>query len=64
MWHFDIYNVHNLEFCQAEGKTLFGRLSIDGRMGTKCILGKYAGRVWGGFTWLKIVTSGGQLWTW
>jgi hypothetical protein len=34
---------------------------VDGRMGLEWILGKCAGVVWSGFTWLRIVT-GGALW--
>jgi hypothetical protein len=31
---------------------------IDGRMGSKWILRGVAGRVWSGFTWLRMGTSG------
>jgi hypothetical protein len=34
---------------------------IDGRMGSKWILGKLVGGVWSGFTWLRIGTVGGLL---
>jgi hypothetical protein len=34
---------------------------IDRRMGSKWILGRLCGRVWSGFTWLRIGTCGGLL---
>jgi hypothetical protein len=34
---------------------------VDGRMGSKWILEKLVGRVWSGFTWLRIGTGGGLL---
>jgi len=39
-------------------------LGVDGKIILKCILGKYGGRVWTGFIWLRIWTSGAPLWTW
>jgi hypothetical protein len=36
-------------------------LGIDGRMGSKWILGRLAGRVWSGVTWLRVGTGGGLL---
>jgi hypothetical protein len=34
---------------------------VDGRMGSKWALGRMAGEVWSGFTWLRIGTVGGLL---
>jgi hypothetical protein len=34
---------------------------VDKRMGSKLTLGKLAGGVWNGFTWLRIGTVGGLL---
>jgi hypothetical protein len=34
---------------------------VDGRMGSKWILGRLLGEVWSGFTWLRIGTVGGLL---
>jgi hypothetical protein len=31
---------------------------IDGRMGSKWILGRSAGREWSGFTWLRLGVGG------
>jgi hypothetical protein len=31
---------------------------IDGRMESECILGRSSGRLWSGFSWLRIRTSG------
>jgi hypothetical protein len=39
-------------------------LGIDGRIILKWILGPSVWRVWIGFIWLRIGTSGGLLWTW
>jgi hypothetical protein len=39
-------------------------LGVDGRMVLKLILGKQCGKVWTGFIWLRIGTSGGLSWTW
>jgi hypothetical protein len=46
-----------------EGKRPLGRLGVDRRMGSEWILGRLAGRVWSGFTWLSIGTVGGLLLT-
>jgi hypothetical protein len=35
--------------------------SIDGKMGSECILGRMARGVWSGFNWLRIGTGGGLL---
>jgi hypothetical protein len=34
---------------------------VDGRMGSKWTLGRLAGGVWSGFTWLRIGITGGLL---
>jgi hypothetical protein len=34
---------------------------VDGRMGSKWILGRLVGGVWSGFTWLRIGTVDGLL---
>jgi hypothetical protein len=34
---------------------------VDGKMGSKCILGRLAERVWSGFTWLRLGIVGGLL---
>jgi hypothetical protein len=36
---------------------------IDGRMGSKWILGRLVERIWSGFSWLRIETGGRRLWT-
>jgi hypothetical protein len=36
---------------------------VDRRMGSKWTLGRVVGMVWSGFTWLRIRTGGGLLWT-
>jgi hypothetical protein len=36
-------------------------LGVDGRIILECMLGKYGERVWTGFMWFRIETSGGLL---
>jgi len=36
-------------------------LGLDGRIILECILGKEDGKIWIGFVWLSIETSGGRL---
>jgi hypothetical protein len=36
-------------------------LGVDGKMILEMILGKYGGKVWTGFIWLRIGTNGGLL---
>jgi hypothetical protein len=42
-----------------EGKNSLKDQGVVERMGPKCTLGKLVGRVWSGFTWLRIVIAGG-----
>jgi hypothetical protein len=44
---------------KPEGKRSFERQGVDGRVGSKWILGRLAGSVWNGFTWLRIRTGNG-----
>jgi hypothetical protein len=43
---------------KAQMKKTMKHQDIDGRMGSKQISGRTAGRKWIGFTWLKIESSG------
>jgi hypothetical protein len=36
-------------------------VGVDGRIILEWILGKYVGRLWNGFIWLRISASGGSL---
>jgi hypothetical protein len=38
-------------------------LGVDGKITSECILEKYGGKVWTGFIWLRIGTTGGLLLT-
>jgi hypothetical protein len=44
-----------------KGKYHSDELGVDGRMILDWILGKQGGKVWTGFIWLRIGTSGGVL---
>jgi hypothetical protein len=44
-----------------EGKDHSEDLGVDGKILLQWILGKYGGKVWNGFIWLRIGTSGGLL---
>jgi hypothetical protein len=46
---------------KPEGKRPLGRSRRSGRMGSEWILGRLAGGVWIGFSWLRIGTGGGLL---
>jgi hypothetical protein len=46
---------------KPEGKSHLEDQDVDGRMGSKWTLGRLAGKVWIGFTWLKIGIIGGLL---
>jgi hypothetical protein len=45
----------------SKGKDHSGNLGVDGRLILECILGKEGGKMWSGFIWLRIRTSGGGL---
>jgi hypothetical protein len=56
--------VARTEETRSASRSLKGRyhsedLDIDGRIILKCVLGKQGGKVWTGFIWLRIGTSGG-----
>jgi hypothetical protein len=44
-----------------KGRDHFEDLGVDGRIRSKRTLKKLGGRVWTGFIWLRIGTSGGLL---
>jgi len=46
--------------CREENLEFLG---VHGRIILEWILGKWGGKVWTGFVWLRIGTNGGLLWT-
>jgi hypothetical protein len=56
----DKKNVNKLFLRKPEGKRPLGRTSekLHNNIGLKCVLRKQTGRVWNGFVWLRINTSG------
>jgi hypothetical protein len=46
---------------RPKGKDHMKDQGVDGRVGSKWTLGRLAGGVWSGFTWLRIMTVGGLL---
>jgi hypothetical protein len=54
-------NVYRVLVGKPEGNDHLKDQDVDGRMESKWTLGRLAGRVWSGFTWLRIGTVGGLL---
>jgi hypothetical protein len=54
-------NVYRVLVGKPEGKNHLKDQEVDGRMGSKWILGRLVGGVWNGFTWLRIGIVGGLL---
>jgi hypothetical protein len=54
-------NVYRALVGNLEGKDHLKDQVVDGRMGSKWILGRLGWGVWSGFTWLRIGIVGGQL---
>jgi hypothetical protein len=54
-------NVYRVLVGNPEGKDHLEDEGVDGRMGSKWILGRLVGWVWSGFIWLRIGTVGGLL---
>jgi hypothetical protein len=52
-------NVYRVLVGKPDGKGHLEDQGVDGRMGSKWILGRLFGGVWIGFTWLRIGTIGG-----
>jgi hypothetical protein len=50
----EMRNAYNILIGKPEGKTSLG----VHRRRLECMLGKYEGKVWSGFIWLRIGTSG------
>jgi hypothetical protein len=56
----EIRNVYKILVGKPEPDYL-GDLGIDGKRVLEWILGKWGGKVWTGFIWYRIGTSGGLL---
>jgi hypothetical protein len=54
-------NVYRFLVGKPEGKNHLEDQGVDGRMGSEWTLGRLAGGVWSGLTWLRIGTVGGLL---
>jgi hypothetical protein len=57
----EIRNTYRILVRKPEGKKHLEDLRTDGRIILKLILKRQGGRVWIGFTWLKIGISGSPL---
>jgi hypothetical protein len=53
--------VYKISVGKPEGKDHLKDQGVDGRMGSEWTVGRLAGAVWSGFTWLRINTGGGLL---
>jgi hypothetical protein len=54
-------NAYKILVGKRGGKNYSEDLGVDGRIILKWILGRWGGKVWTGFIWLSIGTSGGLL---
>jgi hypothetical protein len=54
-------NVYRVLVGKPEGKDHLEDQGVDGRMGSKWILGRLVGVVWSGFSWLRLGIIGGLL---
>jgi hypothetical protein len=54
-------NAYNVFVGKSEGKNHSEDLGEDGRIILEWILGEWGGRVWTGYIWLRIGTSGVHL---
>jgi hypothetical protein len=52
-------NMYSILVGSPEERHHFEDQGVDGRMGSKWTSGRLVGRVWSGFTWLRIGTAGG-----
>jgi len=59
--HGKMRNAYTILVRKPEGKRPFEDLGVDGRVILKLILGKQGGKLWTGFIWHRIGTSGGPL---
>jgi len=50
--------------CTSQILSCLCKVGVDGRIILEWILGKEGGKVWNGFILLRILSSGGHLWTW
>jgi hypothetical protein len=58
----EMRNAYNFFFLKSlEGRNLLEGIGVDGRVILKLVLKKLGGRVWTGFIWLRLGTSGGIL---
>jgi hypothetical protein len=57
----ELRNAYCVSVGRPEGKRPLRRRRSDCRIILEWILGKYDGRLWAGFIWLRIGTSGGSL---
>jgi hypothetical protein len=52
---------HSWERGETHRKFWSGNLGVDGRIILEWVLGRQGGKLWNGFNWLRIETSGGIL---
>jgi hypothetical protein len=58
-----MWSVYNIVVGKREGKDHSEDGRADGMITSEWILGKQGGKVWSGYIWLRIGTSGELLWT-
>jgi hypothetical protein len=57
----EVRNAYKIVVKKVKGRDDLEDLGIDGKIILERILGKYGGKDWTGFIWLRIGTSGGFL---
>jgi hypothetical protein len=58
MWHAWERNVYKVLMEKPKDRDHLGDQGVDGRMGSEWMLGRVAGGVWSGSSWLRIGTVG------
>jgi hypothetical protein len=58
-WQGEMRNRYSTLVENREGRNHLENLDVDGRIISEWVLGKYGGKMWTGFIWLRIGTSSG-----
>jgi hypothetical protein len=53
-----LHGVREMRNTYLKGRNYLEDLGMDGKIKLKWIIGKYGGKVWTGFIWLRVGSSG------